>query len=184
MLKPEFQEKPAGKVVLAPTLGPAVPLFCFPLQAKRKYWVLALNKIELPHSGRDGAVRWGERRGQSTRLNHRWFFTSAFPPWGTPGNIWSNWMGHYWHLLGKGWGRCWTPCSALDSSPQWRATCSETPAVPRLRTVVWSQTALGPPPFPPCAVSWPGEFLVLAFHISKMELIIIKVPNSWCLAKN
>lgn len=51
MLKTEFQEKPAGKVVLAPTLGPAVPLFYTPLQAKSKYWVLALNETQLPHSG-------------------------------------------------------------------------------------------------------------------------------------
>lgn len=59
----EFQEKPAGKVVLAPTLGPAVlcSTFLFRLKANT---VLALNETQLLTRG--GAVRWGERRGQST----------------------------------------------------------------------------------------------------------------------
>ena len=50
-------------------------------------------------------------------------------------------------------------------------------------TAVWSQTALDSTPLLPCVVSWTGKFLVLAFHISEMELIVINVPNSWSLAK-
>lgn len=182
MLKPEFWEKPAGKVVLAPTLGPAVSLFCFPLQAKSKYWMLALNKIHFLTQG--GTELWDEVRGVVRALVST---TGGFSPapshlGGAPGNVWSNWMGRYWHLLVKAGTLLNTlQCrTALHSEVMY----SKMPAVPRLRTVVWSQTALGPTPFLPCAVSWTGEFLVLAFHISKMELIIIKVPNSWRLAKN
>lgn len=70
-----FWEKPAGKVVLAPTSAPALPQFYFPLHTKSIHWVLALNKILLSHSRRDSTVRWGEKHG----LEHCFSTGSGFP---------------------------------------------------------------------------------------------------------
>lgn len=117
MLKPEFREKPAGKVVLAPTLGPAVSLFCFPLQAKSKYWMLALNKIHFLTQG--GTELWAEVRGVVRALvSTTGGFHQRLPPLGGTWQHLEQLDGALLASVGKGWDAAEHP-AVQDSSPQW-----------------------------------------------------------------